>query len=164
MTENVFAPPRASLDVQEGPEVLWQMSWKDIRKLYLASVNVRALGFLYGLGAFGVFAVAATTVIGMSQATETPLDTVPGALFSGLLVVMGVLYVSACVTSYTRPKWGRVLGIVLCVLGLISFPFGTLISIFGLIAYAQGGKLFGPERLLHKDVAAVYKQRKKDKR
>lgn len=165
MTENVFAPPRASLDVQEGPEVLWQMSWKDIRKLYLASVNIRALGFLYGLGAFGVFAVAATTFIGLSQAPAAPAgDFLPAALFSGLLAVMGVLYVSACVTSYTRPKWGRVLGIVLCVLGLISFPFGTLISIFGLVAYAQGGKLFGPDRLPHKDVAAVYKQRKKDKR
>ena len=44
--------------------------------------------------------------------------------------------------------------------GLVGFPVGTIIGIMGLIAYATGGKLFGPERLAHGDVIAVYKQRK----
>jgi hypothetical protein len=161
MSENIFAPPGASLEVKEGPEALWEMTFKEVRKLYLASVNVHALGFLYGLGAVGVIAAGGIFLV-------TPLKDAGGAegigaAFAALLVLLGLIYVAAAISSYTRPRWGRWLGIVLCALGLLSFPFGTIIGIMGLIAYAQGGKLFGPERLQHKDVAAVYKQRKKDK-
>jgi hypothetical protein len=161
MTDNVFAPPQAKLDVHEGPEVLWQMSWKDLRKLYLASVNVRALGVLYGLGAFGAIVAAIFFFVGTIGTSNG--GAAPGIL-AAVVAVFGLIYVAACVSSYTRPTWGRWLGIVVCVLGLFSFPLGTLIGIMGLIAYAQGGKLFGPDRLPHNDVAVVYKQRKKDKK
>ena len=53
MTDNAFAPPRANLETQTGPQALWEMPFKELKKLYLASVNIRALGILYGLGAFG---------------------------------------------------------------------------------------------------------------
>ena len=156
--DNVFAPPRATLDQPQGPEALWEMSWKDVRKLYLASVNVRALGVLYAIGALGLLGTAAITVSGPAPSTPPPAGLMP------FLIAMGVVFLAGTVTSYTRPRWGRVLGIILCVLSLFSIPWGTLIGILGLIAYAQGGKLFGPERLTHQEVAAVYKQRKKDKK
>jgi len=160
MTDNVFAPPQAKLDVHEGPEVLWEMTWKEVRKLYLASVNIRALGVLYAIGAVGILAVGTVSLLGR------PERATPGYAegWIGVIVLVGLVELAACVTSYTRPAWGRWLGIVLCILSLVSFPFGTVIGILGLVAYAQGGKLFGPERLLHKDVAIVYKQRKKDKK
>ena len=161
MSENVFAPPRASLDVQEGPEALWELPWKELRRIYLASVNIRALGVLYGLGAVGAIAAGSMLLVGTVGGAQPEAAT---AFLWALVVVLGLIYVAACVSSYTRPTWGRWLGIVLCVLSLFSIPFGTLIGLLGLIAYAQGGKLFGPGRLLHKDVAAVYKQRKKDKK
>ena len=161
MSENVFAPPRANLDVHEGPEALWEMSFKEVRKLYLASVNVRALGLLYGLGAVG--AIAAGGIFLFAPLKDAGRAESMGAAFAAILVFLGVIYIAATISSYTRPRWGRWLGIVLCALSLLSFPFGTIIGIMGLIAYAQGGKLFGPDRLYHNDVAAVYKQRKKDK-
>ena len=161
-SDNVFAPPRATLDTREGPEALWELSWKEIRKLYLASVNVRALGVLYGLGAVG--AVIGGAMVAFSPAGSQTETGVPLAGIGAIVLVLGLIYVAACVSSFTRPVWGRWLGMVLCVLSLFSFPLGTLIGIIGIIAYAQGGRLFGPERLMHKDLAAVYKQRKKDKK
>jgi hypothetical protein len=152
MTDNAFAPPRANLETQTGPQELWEMPFKDLKKLYLASVNIRALGILYGLGALGGL-VAGVLLVN-------------GSMESGLAFVLlgsGVVSVAACISSYTRPGWGKVVGILLCILSLFNFPLGTLIGILGLIAYYNGGKLFGPNRLLHKDVVAVYKVRKKDK-
>ena len=157
MSDNAFAPPRAKLDVPEGPDVLWEMPFKEVRKIYLASVNVQALGVLYAIGAIGLLATAAFTVAGPPSSTPPPTALMP------FLLGMGVVFLAGTVTSYTRPRWGRVLGIILCVLSLFSIPWGTIVGILGLIAYAQGGKLFGSQRLRHKDVAAVYKQRKKDK-
>lgn len=162
MTDNVFAPPRASLDVQEGPEALWDMPWKDLRKLYSASSNIRALGGLYGIGAFG--SIAALVFLSMAAGAaqqELPYSSTAVLVF---VVAVAVIYVAACVSSYTRPRWGRWVGVGICVLSLVSFPLGTLIGALGLVAYARAGKLFGPGRLLHKDVAAVYKERKKEKR
>jgi hypothetical protein len=37
--------------------------------------------------------------------------------------------VVAAVTSFTRPRWARWLGIVLCLLSLLAIPLGTLIGI-----------------------------------
>jgi hypothetical protein len=152
MTDNAFAPPRANLETQTGPQALWEMPFKELKKLYLASVNIRALGILYGLGAFGGLLAGALLFSGKIE---------PWLGF--VLLASGVVSVAACISSYTRPGWGKVVGILLCVLSLLNVPWGTLIGILGLIAYANGGKLFGPDRLLHKDVVAVYKVRKKEK-
>src|SRR5262249_45088226 len=54
VTDNVYAPPRASLETQEGPQELWRIDFKTLKRLYNASHSIRALGFLYGLGAFGI--------------------------------------------------------------------------------------------------------------
>ena len=159
MTDNVFAPPRANLETREGPDGLWDIAFKEVRKLYLASVNIRALGVIYALGSLGLIVTGGTMVADPKLASAGSFVQA----YSAILIVLGVLWVAGVITSFTRPRWGRWLGIVLCVLMLISFPFGTLIGILGLVAYVQGAKLFGPDRLLHKDVSAVYKLRKKDK-
>jgi hypothetical protein len=159
MSENVFAPPRANLETREGPEALWDMTFKQVRKLYLASVNVRALGVIYALGALGL--ISASTFM-FADVDPNVRAAIPAGL-TAFYVGIGIVFVAGTVTSYMRPRWGRWLGIVLCVLMLFNIPLGTAIGIIGLIAYAQGGKLFGRDRLLHTDVAAVYKQRKKDK-
>ena len=157
MTENAFAPPRANLETREGPDGLWDITFKEVRKLYLASVNIRALGVIYALGCVGLI-VTGTAMFANPGASGSVLQA-----YNAILLVLGLLWLAGIITSYTRPRWGRWLGFVLCALMLLSIPYGTIIGILGLIAYAQGGKLFGPDRLLHKDVAAVYKLRKKDK-
>jgi hypothetical protein len=156
--DDVFAPPRANLDVREGPEALWEMPFKELRKLYLASLNIRALGALYGLGMLEGLVILADSPANFLNARDLPNNAgiVPVAFFA----VFTAMALAGCVSSYSRPNWGRWIGIVLCAISLLLIPIGTAIGIMGLIAYAQGGKLFGPGRLGHKDVAAVYRQRK----
>src|SRR5438105_10318882 len=115
MSENVFAPPRASLDVHEGPEVLWEVSWKDIRKLYLASVNIRALGVLYALGALAVMALSVPAIVDDSRVGRAAPEL---AGVAGLFLLIGGLEVAGAITSFTRPRWGRWIGILLCIFSL----------------------------------------------
>ena len=153
MTDNVYAPPRANLDTQEGPQELWRMELKRLKRLYNASRTVHALGVLYALGAVGLIAALLFAASGSAKAAPAP-----GSLV--IMLVIGLVYLAATVASFTRPRWGRWLGILICTIGLIGFPIGTIIGLFGLVAYVQGGRLFGSDRLTHNDVAAIYKQRK----
>ena len=159
MTDNAFAPPRSNVETREGPEALWDLTFKEIRKLYLASLNIRALGGLYALATLGCLGGAFASMVGPRVGSE---QGVGYALMVAFFFLIGVVYLLACVSSYTRPTWGRWLGIVLASLSLLSFPLGTAIGILALIAYIQGKRLFGPDRFTAKDVAQVYKQRKKD--
>ena len=94
MTDNVFAPPRSDVEVQEGPEALWALTWKDIRKLYLASVNIRAIGVLYGLGAFGLLMLGGVFMMSPSEQQGV------GPGFAAVVLLIGVLYVVGCVTTF----------------------------------------------------------------
>jgi len=157
MTDNVFAPPRSNVEVRTGPEALWALTFKQVRRLYHASSSIRALGVLYGLGAVAVIAALVLPALDSRGLGGSTLA------FVGFLALMGGLSLAAAVTSFTRPRWGRWLGIALCILNLANIPFGTLIGILGLVAYFQGRLLFGPDRFTHKQVVEVYKQRKHDK-
>lgn len=159
VSQNVFAPPQAELETREGPEALWEMEFKQVKKLAMATLNIRALGVLWALGSLGLVAAIvmfATAPVGNGSS--------PPAVGAALVLVSGALSLAACYSAFARPGWGRPLGIVLCALSLLSIPWGTIIGILGLIAYVQGKLLFGPDKLLHKDVMAVYKQRKKEKK
>jgi hypothetical protein len=147
---NPFAPPRASVEVREGPNELWAMPFKELRKIYHASHTFRALGFLYGLVAIGCGAVMTMFGFNAHGADMTLL----------ILFVIVLATAAASVTSYTRQEWGRGLGGFLCILMLFMIPIGTVIGILGLVAYFQAGKLFGAGRLEHGDVILVYRQRK----
>lgn len=154
MTDNVFAPPRSNVAVHTGPDELWDLSWKDLRNLYYASVNIRALGVLNVIG------VAILALAFMVPAREAA-SAAPLYVF---LAGAGALSLLMAWTAFSRPGWGRPFGIVMLVLGLLNFPLGTLISIVGLIAYVRGRRLFGVDKILHKDLADVFKQRKVEKK
>jgi len=160
MTDNVFAPPRSNVVVNTGPQELWDLSWKDLRNLYYASVNIRALGVLNVIGVALLTAGIAIPILsggkGAGNASIVPL-------FIFMAVAGGLSFLMAW-TAFARPGWGRWFGIVMLVLGLLNFPLGTLISIIGLIAYVRGRRLFGEDKILHKDLAEVFKQRKVEKK
>ncbi|HSS28233.1 MAG TPA: hypothetical protein VLL50_09775 [Usitatibacter sp.] len=160
MTDNVFAPPRSNVVVNTGPQELWDLSWKDFRNLYYASVNIRAIGILNIIGS--VIVIAALAIPAFSRTDTTGAGSlVPLFMFMGLASALSIVFAW---TAFTRPRWGRWFGIVMLVLGLINFPIGTLISIVGLIAYVRGRRLFGDDKISHKDLAEVFKQRKVEKK
>ena len=160
MTDNVYAPPASKLEDREGPEALWEMPFKELAQLRNASINIRVLGFLFGLSAAGSLLLVG---LGSLGASATGSGSASSVVFLAIFLVTGLLSLAACVGAYTRPPWGRVVGMITCGLSLINFPLGTLIGGLGLVAYYRGGKLFGPERFLHNDVTSIYKQRKASK-
>lgn len=159
-SDNLYAPPQANVEIPEGPRALWEMPFKELKRLYNATHTIRALGFLYGLGALGILVAVAFLASGAFARDSAP----SGMLLVGLFYLLyGLLSLAACVTSFTRPRWGSFVGVALCILSLLGFPIGTIIGILGLIAYAQGKRLFGPDRFKHAEVIDVYKQRKRKK-
>jgi hypothetical protein len=161
MTDNVFAPPASKLEDRAGPEALWEMPFKEPAKLRNASINIRVLGFLFGLSAAGSLLLVG---LGSFGAAASGRGAAGGMVFLAIFLVTGLLSLAACVGSYTRPRWGRVLGMITCALSLLNFPIGTLIGGLGLYAYYSGARLFGPDRFLHDDVSSIYKQRKAAKK
>ena len=65
MTDNAFAPPRSNVEVREGPEELWAMTWKEVRKLYLAIVALIGLYLLVAL----LFGIPSVRIIGRAALT-----------------------------------------------------------------------------------------------
>jgi len=68
------------------------------------------------------------------------------AFVSGLLVVLSVPGLIAGLGLLRFRPWARILALVLAVLELINFPFGTLLGIYTFIALLsdEGARLFHP--------------------
>ena len=68
-----------------------------------------------------------------------PEDAIPFDLFSflgagigGIFFLFSMVKLIGAYGLLKRKSWGRIYVLVLCVLGLLSFPFGTLIGIYGI--------------------------------
>jgi hypothetical protein len=153
MGHNFFAPPRSNVELRREGVTPADMPFRKLRNLCNASQSIFALGFLHALGALGLIGIG----------TRWVFSPMPGASADApyILIAIGLVLAVACVTSFTRPVWGRWLGAALCIPGLAAFPIGTIIAMAALVAYAQGAKLFGPARFLHRDVVRAYKERKR---
>jgi hypothetical protein len=94
-----------------------------------------ALGVLFAVGMGAMFGIA-----GMAGAAADPEDAaivLPVLGIAGSLLTIFFLAISLpglvagfALLSY-RP-WARILGIVLCAINLINFPFGTVLGAYGL--------------------------------
>jgi len=123
------------------------VDFKKLRKDYYRSSNVNVIAFLLALGA------VAWLIVSLAPDSE-----------AGALVFVNVgISVFSGVTAFglfRRASWGRVLGIIACVVSLISIPFGTIIGVAGLFAFFGSPHLFGPERVMHKELKAEFKRQK----
>jgi hypothetical protein len=109
--------------------------------------HVTVLGILFiVLGVFGVigFVVVALVFGGaagiVSVAAHDPeataiaipvLGTV-GTAIGAFILLMSIPDIIAGIGLLERRPWARILGIVLCILGLLRFPFGTIVGVYGL--------------------------------
>ena len=55
------------------------------------------------------------------------------------ILVMSIPDIIAGIGLLERRPWARILGIILCILGLLHFPLGTIVGVYGLWV------LFSPE-------------------
>ena len=143
MINNPYQAPRAEVADKDLPERLASYTPAQIKKLYYRSCNINAIALLV---AIGVVAMLIMLFIG-----DDPVGL--KAIFVALLALYSVSFVGVV----RRTSWGRIAGIVVCVISLINIPLGTLIGIMGLFAFSRAKELFGPERLTHQEVKAAFK-------
>ena len=148
--ENPYTPPVADPSIAPQRQSLPEMDTPSLKVLRNDSHTIRALGALSVLAA----------IVGPMIILFAPQEESPGlayAIGGGFFLFFGL--VSYC--SWWRPSWGRIPGILYCALALFSFPIGTIIGILGIISYARGGPLFGPDRYPHSVLDAEWKYRKR---
>ena len=117
--------------------------------------HVTVLGILFlvlgALGLIGFFVIVlvfggAAGIVGMAAHDDPDAAAIAvpiiGTVGGGIALLILVLSIPDIVVGFGllgfRP-WARILGIVLCVLGLFHFPLGTAVSVYGLWV------LFSPE-------------------
>ena len=107
--------------------------------------HVKVIGALnVVLGAFGLLIAVATMLIfggatwlvgatgGPDAATAIPILGLTGAALSTFLLVLSLPALVIGIGLLQRRAWARVAGIVISLLNLFNFPFGTLIGVYGL--------------------------------
>ena len=121
----------------------------------LTHVKVLAILMLV-LGAFGVLAAVgmmmlfggAAGIAGVSgdpdAALAAPIIGVTGTALAAIVLVFSLPSVIAGWGLLTFKPWARILGIVLCALNLINFPFGTILGAYGLwvLLHAETQRMF----------------------
>lgn len=158
-TDNAYAPPATDVrqSVPEGPGGR-KLGPDEARRLYNHSRSIAALVFLWCLGLVLIVAIFIPNVLESTR--QAGGNTEARTIFMAVFGIMGLLMLAGIVGCWMRTDWGRIVGFILCSLMLLNFWIGTLIGIFGLIALANGRKLFGPKRYTHrllKDTVTAYR-------
>lgn len=117
------------------------MNQLDHQQLHL---HVTILGWLFIVGnalflVMGVFLFFLLAGIGIAtgDSEAAAILGVTGTALGLLLAVLGVPGIVAGYGLLVRKSWGRILAIVVGVLGLINFPIGTAIGIYALFVLLQ---------------------------
>ncbi len=151
--QNPYTSPQSEIaQPTQGNAVFSNLDFKSLKKLYHRSCNVNAITFLLGLG-FIFLLVASFLPVNEGE---------PSLRF--VFIGLAVFYAMAIFGLFNRSSWGRILGIIVCIISLINIPVGTLIGIFGLFAFFGAPQLFGSDRVRHKDLKAEFKLQKSNRK
>lgn len=119
-----------------------------IKIVAILHIILGALSILAGIGilfAFGGLAAIVTNNAHSSDAVAAiPILGGIGGIICGVLVVLGIPGIIAGIGMLEFRPWGRILGIVISAMDLVSVPFGTALGIYGLWALLsrEGEELF----------------------
>jgi hypothetical protein len=106
-----------------------------VKVLGVLMIVVSALALLFAAGvgaAFGIGAMATAASGDEDAAIAIPIIGITGVFVTVMMVALALpgLITGWGLLSYKN--WARIVGIVLCVINLLWFPFGTLMGIYGL--------------------------------
>lgn len=139
---NPYAAPAARVDdVPANPQA------EAIRRAHINhEASVKAVGFLFYLGGALLTITALVTLVGK--------DDLQGSVTAIVLFALGAGELIAGWGVRALRRWGRNLGSVLSVIGLLAFPIGTLISVYMLYLFLskKGRTIFAPP---YQDVVAA---------
>ena len=146
MSASPYTPPRAALvdAPAAGPDAAVAVREAHLRH----EVQLKSVGLLYYLGGLGLAAAVVALVLAAIDRREA-LPAPTAAMLLPLLVYLA-FGAGAFVVGYgfrrLRP-WVKIPGTIVAVLGLISFPVGTLINgwILYLMHCRKGRAVLGPD-------------------
>lgn len=118
-----------------------------VKVLAVLLIVMSALGLLFalGLGAmFGIGALATAASGDSDAAVAVPIIGITGTVLTAFLVILSLPGLIAGWGLLSFKSWARIVGIVMCVLNLLMFPYGTAVGIYGLWV------------LLHKDTERLF--------
>ena len=119
-----------------------------VRALAVLQIVYSALGLLLGIAVFMLFGGIATVVGFNASADESliavPVLTIIGGVASSILILLSLPRFIAGIGLLTHRNWARVLTLIVSVIGLIDFPVGTGLGIYGLWV------------MTHRDTAALF--------
>ena len=107
--------------------------------------------FYFAVGGIALFASIVVSTVLPSIGNFVPKNALPFDLFSflgagigGMLLLTSIVKLLCGYGLLKRKSWGRIYALVLAVLGLIAFPFGTLIGIYAIwvLAKTETAELF----------------------
>lgn len=151
--ENPYAAPTHSGMVVER-RAFTDIPTPDLKRLRNDSHSIRAVVGLFILGLVLMLLITFAAIFSGSGIGSPELM---------IMALIGAMQSLAMVGLILRTNWGRAVGFLSATLMLIGFPIGTLIGIFFLTALIRGAKLFGPNRLVHKELETEWRYRKKNK-
>jgi hypothetical protein len=107
-----------------------------VRALAVLQIVYSALGLLLGVAVFMLFGGIAA-VVGLSAPVDESLVAVPvlaiiGGVASTILILLSLPRFIAGIGLLTHRNWARILTLIVSVVGLIDFPVGTGLGIYGL--------------------------------
>jgi len=145
--QNPYSPPQvADFVIDHGNPAFADLDDKALTKLYYRSCNVDSASVAISFS---------VVIIGIRLWFISPVEV------KVAFCVLAPLYLTALIGIFLRTAWGRGAGIIICALGLINIPLGTLFGFMGLFAFIKAPCLFGPGRVTHQDLKAEFKLRKK---
>ena len=101
--------------------------------LYIAVSALSLIGALFLMLVFGGTAgIVGATADPSDAAIAIPILGIAGTALVALLMMLALPGLIAGWGLLSFKPWARILTIVLCVLNLINFPFGTVLGIYGL--------------------------------
>ena len=119
-----------------------------VRALAILQIVYASVGLLLGLVVAMLFGGIAT-LVGFSAPISDSVVAVPvlatiGGVASSILIMLSLPRLIAGIGLLKYRSWGRILTIIVSILGLIDFPVGTALGAYGLWV------------LLHRDTLALF--------
>jgi hypothetical protein len=135
------------------------MTFTDLKATFARSQTLITLPVLWGLGCIYIIFVLVT----IPEATNPILQLDP-SVFRILLFTQLLTYILGMIGCMTRQTWGRIAATAACIFMILGLSIlGIALGILGIMTCVKSQPLFGPNRLLHKDLKEEFLYRKKNK-
>lgn len=119
-----------------------------VKVLGILHIVFGVLGILIGFGMLAIFGGVAG-MVGMNATGEEAAVAVPilgaiGGLVLLILLLVSIPGIIAGIGLLSLRPWSRVLGIVISIISLLNFPFGTALGFYGIwvLFSREGAALF----------------------